>query len=390
MFTLIKHAHVYAPEDLGVNDVLLAGERIASIKPSISISGIEDLKVIEAQGKKLVPGFIDSHVHIAGGGGEGGFHTRTPELTIDDCIRGGITTVIGVIGTDGTTRRMEDLIAKARGLDNEGITAYAMLGSYHLPLRPLTGKIEDDMILIDKIIGVGEIAIADHRSSQPRWQDLAEVASKARVGGILSEKAGKVNVHVGDSHDFISVLEEVANHTDLPLQQFLPTHMNRTGELFEQAIKYAKKGGLVDFTTSTTEKFLAEGEVACSIALRRMLEEDIPIEQITFTSDGQASLPEFDEEGEFVGLQIGRVTTLYPPVREAVIEKGIPLETAIRVITSNPAKHLKLKKKGAIRQGFDSDLVLLNKDLEIDTVIAKGKMMMEENEQKVFSTFYQK
>ncbi|WP_102264349.1 beta-aspartyl-peptidase [Mesobacillus jeotgali] len=388
MLTLIKNGDIYAPDYLGKKDILLVDSKIGFIQDEIeNPDGFVEVQVIDATGKKVVPGFIDSHVHLIGGGGEGGFHTRTPEIQLTQATTAGITTLVGVLGTDGTTRTMPSLIAKARGLEEEGITTYVQTGSYQVPVKTLTGKIEDDIILIDKIIGAGEIAIADHRSSQPTAEELAKIASAARIGGMLSGKSGIVNVHVGDSPDHLKVIEQVIEETDIPIRQFYPTHMNRNPHLFEAGIEYAKKGGWIDFTTSSIPKFLEEGEVKCSVALKRMLEAGVDIGQITFTSDGQASLPDFDKDGELIGLQIGQVSSLYEAVKEAVLTEGIPLETAIRVITANPAAILKLKQKGRIEAGLDADLVLLDENHEIETVIAMGKVMVENGRPTVKGTF---
>ncbi|MBT2693649.1 beta-aspartyl-peptidase [Bacillus sp. ISL-55] len=388
MLTLIKNGDIYAPDYLGKKDILLVDRKIGFIQDEIELpEKFVEIKVINAKGKKVVPGFIDSHVHLIGGGGEGGFRTRTPEIQLTQATTAGITTLVGVLGTDGTTRTMPDLIAKARALEEEGITTYVQTGSYQVPVKTLTGKIEDDIILIDKIIGAGEIAIADHRSSQPTAEEMAKIASAARIGGMLSGKSGIVNVHVGDSFDHLKLIEEVVEHTDIPIRQFYPTHMNRNPHLFEAGIEYAKKGGWIDFTTSSIPKFLEEGEVKCSVGLKRMLEAGVDISQITFTSDGQASLPDFDKNGELIGLQIGQVSSLYEAVQEAVLTEGVPLETAIRVITANPATVLKLSQKGRIEAGRDADLVLLDDNLEIDTVVAMGKVVVEKGVALVKGTF---
>ncbi|TCN28004.1 beta-aspartyl-dipeptidase (metallo-type) [Mesobacillus foraminis] len=389
MLTLIKNGEVFAPEYLGKKDLLIVNDKIGYILGGIGKpEGFVDIEVIDAAGKLIVPGFIDSHVHIIGGGGEGSYKTRTPELQLTEATLAGVTTIVGVIGTDGTTRTMAGLIAKARGLEEEGITCFVQTGSYQVPVKTLTGKIEDDLILVDKIIGVGEIAIADHRSSQPTCEELAKIASAARIGGMLSGKAGIVNVHVGDSKDHLKVIEQVVEKTDVPIKQFYPTHINRNPHLFEAGIKFALKGGYVDFTTSSIPKFLKEGEVKCSQALRRMLEAGVDISRITYTSDAQASLPDFDANGELNGLKIGRISSLYKEVRDSVLDEKIPLEVALRVITQNPAAILKLKNKGSIEPGKDADFVFLNKDtLEVDTVFAMGKMMTQNGKAVVKGTF---
>ncbi|UXH45886.1 beta-aspartyl-peptidase [Rossellomorea vietnamensis] len=391
MLTLIQNGEVYAPAYLGKKDILLVGDKIGFIEDKIELPGqFVDIKVVDATGKYVVPGFIDSHVHIMGGGGEGSFRTRTPEIQLTQATLSGITTLVGVIGTDGTTRTMASLIAKAKGLEEEGITCYTQTGSYQVPLKTLTGKIEDDIILVDRIIGVGEVAIADHRSSQPTVNELAKITSAARIGGMLSGKAGIVNIHVGDSYDHLNLLEEIVETTDIPIKQFYPTHINRNAHLFEAGIQYALKGGYVDFTTSTIPQFLEDGEVKCSQALKRMLDAGVPVEQITYTSDGQASLPNFDRDGELIGLQIGQVSSLYEEVKDAVLKENIPLETAIRVITSNPAKILKLKQKGRVEVEKDADLVLLDQEtLDVNTVFARGKLMVKNGEAIVKGTFEQ-
>lgn len=389
MLTLIKNGEVYAPHYLGKKDLLIVGNKIGFMEDKIEKpSDFVDVEVIDASDKLVVPGFIDAHVHIIGGGGEGSYKTRTPEMHLTDASLAGVTTVVGVIGTDGTTRTMPALIAKARALEEEGITCYAHTGSYQVPVKTLTGKIEDDLILIDKIIGAGEIAIADHRSSQPTLEELAKIASAARIGGMLSGKAGIVNIHVGDGEDHLDLIETVVEKTAIPLRQFYPTHINRNPQLFEAGIQFAKKGGYVDFTTSSIPKFQKEGEVKSSIALRRMLEADVDISRMTFTSDAQGSLPDFDSSGELIGLKIGKISSLFAEVRDSIQKERVPIELALRVITQNPAEILKLKQKGMIEAGRDADLVLLRKDdLLIDTVIAMGQVLVEKGEAIVKGTF---
>ena len=385
---LIKNAAVYAPDPLGVKDVFLAGGRVCAIRDSIEPGPDLPVEVIDGTGKLLLPGFIDSHVHILGGGGEGGYRSRTPELKLSDLVRAGTTTVVGCLGTDGVTRRMENLIAKAKQLKDEGVSCYIYTGSYDVPVRTFLADIRSDLLFIDEVIGVGEIAIADHRSSQPTFEEFVRIVADARVGGMLSGKGGVVNIHMGDDGQMLEYLERVKVETPLPAYHMIPTHMNRNPLLFERGITYAKGGGYVDFTTSSYASFQEEGELKSSDALKKMLDAGVPIEHITFSSDGQGSLPVFNREGENIDVQVARVDTLYQEVRDAVRQENIPLETALRVITSNVADHLRLTRKGRIREGNDADLVLTDPDtLELQTVIARGQVMLRDGKLLVKGSF---
>lgn len=389
MLTLIKGSKVYAPHFIGKKDVLISGGTIHLIADSMDSCPAYDIQVIDGCGKYLFPGFIDSHVHILGGGGEGSYHTRTPEIMLTDITLGGVTTVVGCLGTDGTTRTMASLLAKARGLEAEGITTYIYSGSYQVPVRTLTGSTMDDLILIDKIIGTGEIAISDHRSSQPTREEFAKIVADTRVGGILSGKAGVVNIHMGDGRQKLSYLRYVLEETEIPPTNMLPTHINRSAALMQDGIDYAKSyGGPIDLTTSSDPNFLEEDEVKASAGLKMALDAGVPEHQITFSSDGQGSLPVFDKDGTFIGLGVGKVTSLYREFWDAVKTDGVGLEQALLPVTKNPATILKLVGKGGIAPGMDADLILADREtLEIDTVLAKGRVMVAQGQPVVFGTF---
>src|SRR5512137_734049 len=182
---ILKNPDIYAPTPAGRADILIAGGRIVRVEPGIRIAE-SYCETFDASGLMAVPGFIDAHVHMTGGGGEGGFATRTPELVLSDAIRGGVTTVVGCLGTDGVTRSLENLLAKARGLDEEGISTFIYTGYYAVPTATLTGSVERDLLLIEKVIGAGEVALSDHRSTQPSFDEVVRLAAEARRGGILS------------------------------------------------------------------------------------------------------------------------------------------------------------------------------------------------------------
>lgn len=389
MITIVKNVEVYAPESLGLKQVVIIGDKIEGIYDNIAIpENFVKINVIDGEGKYLFPGFIDAHVHLLGGGGEGGFSTRTPEIQLSNIIIGGTTTVVGCLGTDSVCRDMKALLAKAYALEEEGITTYVYTGSYEIPVKSVTESIKSDIMLINKIIGVGEVALSDHRSSQPSYEEFLRLTSQARVAGLLSGKAGIVHVHMGDGERRLEFLYKMIEETEIPIRQIVPTHINRSIDLFKSGVEYAKKGGYLDLTTSSDPEHLEEHEVKASTALKMLLEEGIPIDQIMLSSDGQGSLPIFNEKRQIVGLGVGEVRSLYREVKDAVQKDGVELEKALRTITSNVADALKLSNKGRIVPGKDADLVLVNKeDLSIYTVIAKGKEVVCGDKVLVKGTF---
>ena len=378
MFTLLKNGHVFAPQDLGIKDVLMAGRTIAYIADKIDPSqALGDVEVVDVTGCSVVPGFIDQHVHLLGGGGEGGVSTRTPEVFLSDLTSAGITTVVGTLGTDNVTRHMESLLAKARGLEEEGISTWIYTGAYNVPSPTLTGNVRSDMILIDKVVG-GKVAISDHRSAQPTKQELARFAAETRVGGLLSGKAGVLHMHTGDGKQKLDMIFEIIAETDLPITQFTPTHLNKTRELLAEGIRFAKAGGMLDITTSSPA--VAPNRMQPPEAIKMCLDAGVSIDRITMSSDGNGSMPAFNDKGELTGLIAASPRSVYEAVRN-IVKKGIlPMEDALKPVTVNPATSLKLPNKGKVKVGFDADFVILDEQLNIRHVFAKGRCMVKDQQ----------
>lgn len=392
MFKLIKNCDVYNPKHVGKRDILICNDKIIAISESIDFSppGLE-VETIDGSEFKAVPGFIDQHVHLTGGGGEGGPATRTPDIRLSDLTTAGITTVLGLLGTDGVTRSPEELLSKARALEEEGMTTYIYTGCYTLPFKTLTGSIQSDLILIDKVIGVGEVAISDHRSSQPNLDDLKKLAAHTRVGGLLSHKAGIVHLHLGDGPTGIKPLMEIAETTEIPIKQFMPTHINRAEHLVIQSIEYIKMGGYVDLSSDFYKSDDWPDCMSIGATLKLYVDSGIPLDHVCASSDANGSIPSFNDNGELVSIGVESAGTLFKDIRSSVLDYNISLEQALGLITINPAKALKLyPRKGTLKEKSDADLVLLDKDLKIHTVIAKGAIMVQNYEAKIKGFFEKK
>ncbi|MCF2588755.1 beta-aspartyl-peptidase [Brevibacterium sp. UCMA 11752] len=379
MVTLLRGADICAPERLGKQDILIEGQQITFIGdlPAEALQGLPNATVIDAQGLTATPGFIDPHVHIAGGGGEGGYANRTPEIRISDIVSAGVTTVIGCLGTDGVTRSHSDLLAKARALETEGITTYIYTGSYQVPARTLTGAVIDDVVLIDKVIGVGEVAISDRRSFQPTVEALAELVSQSHVGGLLSGKAGITHFHVGPYSTRLAPLHRLLDEYPIAPQAVYATHITRSPELLADAVDLAAKGAMVDMTASSTT----------TQSLQRYIDLGGDLSRLTLSSDANGSLPEFDSDGRLIGMDVAKQTTLYEQVWACADLPGVDLTQAISLVTSNTADVLGLEHKGRLRPGADADILLTDDSHTIQLAFARGRECVRSGAPQIQGTF---
>lgn len=376
---LIKNGHVYGPTSLGRKDILIAGHSILSIDTHISEEAVRALDknaaIIDAEGAWVTPGLMDSHIHFNGAGGEGGPHFRTPPLQLSSFIQAGITTAVAPLGTDGVSRSLRELLAKARSLENEGISTYMYSGAYRLPSVSITENVMTDIVLIDKVIGT-KVALSDHRSSHPTVEELRRLISDARVGGMLAGKAGIVEAHMGAEEWGLGIIQEALAGTQIPMSQIVPTHVNRNQKLFDEALKYCEQGGVADMTTSMGSD--SDSVKPCD-GVRQARLRNIPLSRFTMSTDGNGSMPVFNKAGELVGMGIGEPITLFTALREILLESGVSTEEALALVTSNVADRLKLANKGRLSAGNDADLLIITpSDITLRYVVAKGVIMMKE------------
>jgi beta-aspartyl-dipeptidase (metallo-type) len=373
---LLRNADLYDPAPRGHSHLLIGGERILWVgRDAVELPAGLNATVRDLEGRRVIPGLIDGHVHLTGGGGEAGMHTRVPPLQLSRLTTGGVTTAIGLLGTDDTVRSPGEVLAAARGLIAEGLSAYCYTGGYHLPPVTVTGSVRGDIAHIDLVLGVGELAISDHRSSQPTLDELLRIAGDAHVGGLMTGKAGIVHLHVGDGPRGLDLVRRALEQSELPPSVFNPTHVNRRKALFEEAVDLAKAGCVIDITAFPVE----EGEDAWSAseALTRYLESGLPPARVTVSSDGGGCLPVLDADGRVTHMDVGRPSALAETLR-GLLACGQPLERILPAFTSNPANLLLLPRKGHLTAGSDADLVMLDEEGGIAGVMARGKWHVQE------------
>jgi len=372
MLKIIKNAEIYSPGYLGKKDILIGGEKILAIDNSIDINS-SVAEIIDAKGKIITPGLIDQHIHLTGAGGKQAFSSMTPEISVNELIQCGTTTVMGMLGTDGVTRSLQGLYAKVKGLEQEGISAYMLTGYFGYPTKTMLGSVLEDMVFIDKVIGC-KTAISDERASFPTENELLKVLREVHVGGLTSGKGGILHVHLGALESRMDILLDLVKKHHFPIRHISPTHVGRTKELFDQAIEFAKLGGMIDISTGGTKFDLPYKQVLYA------LEKGVSIDNITFSSDGNAGMAKKDENGNIIKLYKAPVDLNLKQVILLIQEAGMSISDAFKLITTNPARNLSLYHKGKIAVGNDADLCFFDKEFTLTDVISRGNIMMKNAE----------
>ena len=377
---LIRNADVFAPRPLGVRNLLVGGGRILWIGagndlPELPSALRAESVVLDLDGRRLIPGLIDGHVHVTGGGGEAGFRTRVPPVPLSRFTTAGVTTVVGLLGTDDTARGPRELLATLHALREQGLNAWGYAGGYHVPPATLTGNVRTDLVFVEALLGIGEVAVSDHRSSQPTLDEIARLAADAHVAGLMTGKAGILHLHLGDGPRGLSLVRRALDETELPPRVFNPTHVNRRRGLFDEAVELAKLGCTVDITAFPVE----EGEDAYSAAdaLCRYLASSAPPDRVTVSSDAGGCLPCFDSDGRVCSMDVGSAGALLQTIRE-LLAAGLPLEQVLPAFTTNPARLLRLPGKGTIESGADADLVALDETGHAQTVLVRGEVHVQD------------
>ena len=374
MLTLLRHADLYAPHAVGLRDLLIGGGQVLAIGKNLpALGGAEAVEEVDLEGRRVVPGLVDCHVHVTGGGGEDGFASRVPPLALSRFVRAGITSCVGVLGTDGSTRTMRELVATTLGLREQGLSAWCYTGSYQYPPITLTGSVRDDIVFIDPVIGVGEFALSDHRSSQPTLSEFLRLVSDAYVAGLISGKSGFSHLHMGDVSRGFELIRQALDESELPARVFHPTHINRRKALFAEALKLSERGVPMDVTAFPAD----DDSYSAAESIERWIKAGCDLNYLTCSSDGAGCLPVFDEHGHMTHMDIGQPVTLIETLAE-LLEAGLPLERVLPVFTSNPARIAGLTRKGRIEVGLDADLVVLSPNHQVISVLSRGQWMMRD------------
>lgn len=372
---LIKNCNIIYLDKIEKGSVLVENGKIKEINPS----NVNDTEVIDAEGLYLSPGFIDVHIHGAGG-------CDTMDGTVES-----INTIAKTIVQHGTTsftpttmtvaaediRKSMEVIKK---LKEEGTEGANVLGA-HLEgpfISPKAiGAQNPNFLLAPSVENYNKI-VGDYSDAVVSITMAPEVEGAKELIKYLSDNGVTVSMgHTKATYDeAIEGIKCGACHS---------THLYNAMTPFTH-----REPGVVGatFDTDITTETISDGIHISYPALRTAYKQK-GTDKVLLVSDameacgmpdGQYSLGGQDvivKNGAarlLDGTLAGSVLTLDKAVKNIYNNSDYPLNEVVRMATYNGAKHCHVEDhKGLIKEGYDADLILFNEDIEIQKVFVNGK-----------------
>jgi beta-aspartyl-dipeptidase (metallo-type) len=268
-----------------------------------------------------------------------------------------------------------------------GLSAYCYTGSYQIPPPTLMGSVREDLVHVDAIVGIGEVAISDHRSSQPTFDEIARLAADAHVSGLMTGKAGTLHLHMGDGKRGLSMIEQIIQETELPARTFHPTHCNRNRTLWAEAKALAQSTEITIDITAFPPDDPDPDVMSATEAVLDWLDTGCDPSRLTISSDGGGCLPVFNKQGEVIALGVGTSHSLTQTL-QSLLQAGLSLPQILPFLTTNVARQFRFTKKAKLAVGYDADLFVLDEHDNVTEVMANGNWMVREGvavKQEVFA-----
>lgn len=382
--TIIQAGRALTPlEEIPDAAVVFEDGRIISVGPRAGVEAPAGAKQVLARDATIVPGFVDIHVHGAGGHD---FMSSTEEAmttVASTIVRHGTTSAVATTVTappDETRRCLESISRFILNNPNSSREAAAEIIGIHMEgpfissvrrgVHPAGAIAKPSVSLLDRYLEAagGTAKILTLAPEIPGAMELVERAyAKGLVVGL-----GHTDATYEQAHTAIS---KGARHAVHVFNAMRPFSHRETGVL-----------GAVLTDPSVTAEIIADGVHVDDPAIRLLLAAK-GTDLVLLVSDGTAAtgmrdgcyrLGTFDvtvtdgicrnQEGKLAGSTL----TLDRAVQR-MVRLGVPLIEAVRMATYNPARRLGMEdRKGVLRVGADADFVLLTPELKIANVFARG------------------
>jgi len=371
-------------EDIPDAVVVIHGGSIAAIGPRGKVAMPRGTREVAAKGKTIVPGFVDVHIHGAGGHDVMEGTSQALEMIAATVAEHGTTSLVATTVTASETETCQSIADIANFILNEGLS----------PARGLSAE----------ILGIhfeGQfISPARRGVHPPEW---IAAPSSAMLKRFLAEARGTGLIltlapELPGALELIAVAREAGlvvslGHTDANLEQAqaaIAAGARHAAHVFNAMRPFSHRDsgvlGAVFTSPEVSAELIADGVHVDATAMRMLLGLKSP-DRVILVSDGISATGMPDGKfrlGKFEvtvskgicrnaeGKLAGSTLTLDRALRN-MVALGVPLAAALRMVTANPARQIGLgSRKGVLAPGADADLVFLDADLEVRGVMTRG------------------
>jgi N-acetylglucosamine-6-phosphate deacetylase len=363
--------------------ILMRDGEIEAIGPRAGLTLPGGAREVRAEDSTAIPGFIDVHIHGAGG------------RDVMEGNQDALATVTGKLAQFGTTSLLATTVtadADETVRAVEGISGY--IATQHETSQPraeILGIHFEGPFLSKERRGVHRTEFLQLPSSEYLQRLLHAAAGNARILTIAPELIGAMPCI--DAARSLGMVVSIG-HTDATYEQAraaVAHGAHHATHVYNAMRPFTHRDpgviGAVLTTPEITAELIADGIHVDEIAMRVLLQAK-GADGVVLISDGLSATGMPDGKYMLGGMEVtlsggvcrstaegrlaGSTLTLDRALRN-VVKLGVPFASAVQMLTVNPAKVLGIEfKKGTLRTGADADIVLLNDRVEITQVWTRG------------------
>jgi N-acetylglucosamine-6-phosphate deacetylase len=386
MQPIVIHAdRAFTPfEEISDAFVVVHGSKISAIGPRGKVELPRGVREINAGGRTIVPGFVDVHIHGAGG------------HDVMEGTREALEIITATIAAHGTTSLVATTVTASEKETRDSVAgiAHFILNTSQYPTRELSAE----------MLGIhfeGPFISPARRGVHPaKWivppsrELLAQLLAEARGTALILTLAPELP----GALELISAARQAGlvlslGHTDATYEQAqaaIEAGASHAAHVYNAMRPFSHRGtgviGAVLTSSKVSAELIADGVHVDEAAMRMLVELKTP-ERVILVSDGISATGMPDGKyhlGMFEvkvsagvarnaeGKLAGSTLTLDRALRN-IVALGVPLLSAIQMVTANPARQIGLgARKGVLAPGADADLVFLDDKLEVSAVMTRG------------------